>query len=577
MRNSARTMIFGISIFIALQNLSAQDLLRLGKEAMQQKSYAVAVEYFLKAQKANARSVEANFLLGEAYRLEGVKDSAEMYLQRTVDINDEYMPALVSLGTLFVNTGQSDKAAKIFAAATKLDKKNPSIALAYGNAYLRVDSLDKAIFYFSKAKDIHENLPEVYAGLAEAYGRQNIAVLAISNYQKAAELDPASAVYRYKLGKAFYKNRQYNDCAREFQEAVNLDPTNDVYVYEVADLFYRAKMYRESARFFAKYVTLKKDNHTAYEEYAKALYAGKFYKDAVPVIEEAMKLNPRTYELKPMYAYSLYEAGEPQKAIEAYKGLPPDSLGFDEYLRLGRANARLKDTANAVASFEKAESLNVSSTEFAAELGLLYYGQRKYDKSAGQFQKKVRSDPNNVLALYYGGTSYNMSGQIDSARTFFKRYVELRPSDLNGRSKLAETYRLQDSLETARKMYGDILAIVDSLGKEDNGKNKEKYYPTMIGVYRILALMAYQEKEFLAAVDNMKKAVSYEPKDPKQQDDQLHLFYAQMLNVARSVKTISPERAAELRAQAVEEYKYVLKLNPKNATAKKELGQLEGN
>ncbi len=569
--------VFVTLLLVASGSVRAQDYLKLGKDALQQKSFDVAIDYLLKAQKANTRNVEANYFLGEAYRLKGVRDSAEMFLQRAVDINDEYIPAATSLGSLFVKTGQWLKAGKIFAAAMKVDKKNAGIPLAFGNAYLEVDSLDKAIVYFSKAKDINENLTEVYTGLAEAYGRQNIAVLAIMNYQKAAELDPKSAAIRYKLGKAFYKNRQYNDCAREFQEAVNLDPTNDVYVLEVAQIFYRAKMYRESARFFGKYVTLKKDNRVAYEEYAKALYAGKFYKDAIPVIEEAMRLNPKSYDLKPAFAHSLYESDELQKAIDAYKGLPTDSLGFDEYVRLARAYARLKDTVNAVASFEKAGTINSLSPDFAGELGLLYYGQRKFDKAVEQFQRKVRAEPNNVVALYYGGISCNMSGQNDTAKLFFKRYVEIRPTDLNGRFQLARTYQLQDSIEIARQMYREILALIDSMGKEDNGKNKEKYYPTVIGVYKILAQIDYQEKEYLSAVENMKKAVGYEPKDMKKQDDELHLFYAQMLNVARSVKSISSERAAELRTQAVEEYKYVLKLNPKNAPAKKELGQLEGN
>ncbi len=564
-------------LFALSESVHAQDNLALGKEALQQKSYDSAISYFVKAQKAAPRVLETNFYLGEAYRLKGVKDSAETFLQRAVDINETYLPGWSSLGTLMIKTGQWDKAAKVFAAATKVDKGSPAVSLAYGNAYLDVDSLDKAIVYFSKAKELNENLPDVYVGLAEAYGRQNIAVLAISNYQKAAELDSTSAVIRYKLGKAYYKARQYTDCVREFQVAISLDPTNDLYVFEVADIFYRAKLWRESALFFAKYVTLKKDNPVASDEYAKALYGGKFYKDALPVLEQAITLNPKAYDLKPMYAYSLYEAGESQKAIDTYKTLPADSLGYEEYLQLARSYARLKDTTNAVACFEKAMTINPAITEFAGELGSLYYGQKQFEKAAIQFDRRLKTDPNNFVALYYGGISFNMIGKNDTAKAYFKKYVELRPADLNGLFQLAQTYRLQDSIEIATKMYRDILTVIDCLSNEDNGKNKEKYNPTIIGVYHILAQIDYQEKEYLSAVENSKKAISYEPKEMKKQSEELHLFYAQMLNVARSVKTLSAEKAEEIRNQAIEEYQYVLKMNPKNATAKKELTQLQGN
>src|SRR5208283_3638832 len=338
-------------LFALSESAHAQDNLALGKEALQQKSYDVAIGYFVKAQKAAPRVLEANFYLGEAYRLKGVKDSAETFLQRAVDINETFLPAWSSLGTLMVKTGQWDKAAKVFAAATKVDKNSPAVSLAYGNAFLDIDSLDKAIVYFSKAKELNENLPEIYVGLAEAYGRQNIIVLAISNYQKAAELDSMSAVIRYKLGKAYYKARQYNDCVREFQAAINLDPTNDLYVFDVADIFYRAKLWRESALFFAKYVALKKDNPVATDEYAKALYGGKFYKVALPVLEQAITLNPKAYDLKPMLARSEYEVGESQKAVDAYKALPKDSLAAEDYVRIGRSYAKLKNADSAIVNF----------------------------------------------------------------------------------------------------------------------------------------------------------------------------------------------------------------------------------
>ena len=323
-------------LFALSESVHAQENLALGKEALQQKSYDSAISYFVKAQKAAPRVLETNLYLGEAFRLKGVKDSAETFLQRAVDINETYLPDGLAWDA-YDQTRQWDKAAKVSAAATKVDKGSLAVSLAYGNAYLDVDSLDKAIVYFSKAKELNENLPDVYVGLAETYGRQNIAVLAISNYQKAAELDSTSAVIRYKLGKAYYKARQYTDCVREFQVAISLDPTNDLYVFEVADIFYRAKLWRESALFFAKYVTVKKDNPVASDEYAKALYGGKFYKDALPVLEQAITLNPKAYDLKPMYAYSLDEAGESQKAIDTYKTLPADSLGYEEYLQLARS------------------------------------------------------------------------------------------------------------------------------------------------------------------------------------------------------------------------------------------------
>ena len=95
-------------LFALSESVHAQDDLALGKEALQQKSYDTAISYFVKAQKAAPRILETNFYLGEAYRLKGVRDSAEFFLQHAVDINETYLPAWSSLGTLMIKTSQWD-------------------------------------------------------------------------------------------------------------------------------------------------------------------------------------------------------------------------------------------------------------------------------------------------------------------------------------------------------------------------------------------------------------------------------------------------------------------------------------
>jgi tetratricopeptide (TPR) repeat protein len=574
MHFSFRPSFLFIVLFALAEGVHAQDDLKLGKEALNQKSYDAAISHFQTALKSTPRSAEINYCLGEAYRLKGVNDSAQVFLERAVDLNDGYVSAMSSLGTLLLKIGQFDKSMKVFAAATKVDKKNADIAIAYGNAFLDIDSLDKAIVYFSKAKEINENLPDIYVGLAEAYGRQNIGVLAISNYQKAAELEPKSAVIRYKLGKAFYKSRLYNDCAREFQEAVNLDPNNDVYVFDVADLFFRAKLWRESARFFAKYVTLKKDNRVAYDEYAKALFGGKFYKDAVPVIEEAMKLNPAVYDLKPMYAYSLYECGEFQKAVDAYKVLPKDSLDAEDYVQIGRSYAKLKDVDNAIASFERVAGLDSLSTEISAELAGLYMGKKMYDKAAAQYSKKLKADPKNIGALINGGVCYMVVGKYDTAKTMMQKTIELRPEFFQAYLYLASCFYRLDSLERAEKQYELVISIIDTVKVEPPDTKEGKFGAQLLEANKFIGLIELLSKNYPTAIDYLKKAIAHETKDKK--DAEAHLWLAQSYALSTGNQKITVDEADSLRKKAIEEYEAVLRIDPKNKVAAKELSGLKG-
>jgi tetratricopeptide (TPR) repeat protein len=574
MMQKAKAIFFLAILFPSF--LLAQDFLSSGKDALAKKSYDEAIANFKKAQEAAPRNAEANYYLGEAYWEKGVLDSARIFLERAYDFNDEYVPNLLTLGKLYAKIGRWDDAAKKFDEATKVDKKNPAIPNALGEAYLSADSLDKAIIYFSRAKDDDSTFTDAYVGLAEAYGRQNIGVLAVQYLKQAADLSPKSAVIRTKLGKAYYKNRQYNEAAQEFQKAIDLDPKNAPVLFELADLYYRAKLYRESARFFGMYVKLVDTNTVAWEDYARSLYISHYYKDAVPALQRATKFFPNHFDLKQMLAHSLFEAGNSTESLALYKTLPPDSLNYGDYVRIGKSYLDQKDTVNAVGSFERANTLDSLSADASVELAAIYVARRDFEKAAAEYSKILTFAPTNISALFYGGFSYSMIGKFDTAKTMYKKVVELRPDYPQGYMYLGRMYHAEDSLGQEIQTYNAVLKVMDSLQTADStGTAEEKYNPIRVDVYRSLAVLDFTSKEYIAAIEHLQKAVTYEQKNKK--DDELHLFLAQMYNLARTVKTLSPDEVTGYRKKAIEEYKYVLKLNPRNEKARKELKDLEGS
>ncbi|HLP15151.1 MAG TPA: tetratricopeptide repeat protein [Bacteroidota bacterium] len=566
-----------MSFLLTATVFAAQDPITLGKEAMKRRAFDEAIGHLTTAFKASSRNAEVCYLLGESYRQKENIDSAEYFLTRSLDVNDEYSPAYVSLFPVLAKKGQWAQINKRYATAMKYDKKNPAIPYSLGEAYLEADSLDKAILNFSRAKELDEKFVDAYIGLAEAYSRQNIGAMAIANYQKALEVAPNDPTVHYRLGKSYYKNRQYTESAKEFQEAINLDPKNDIVIYELADLYWRAKLWNNAATFFEKYVALKPDNALAYEHYAKSLYNTKRnYKDAVPVIETAVKLNPNVFDLKLMLAHALYVAKDEKRAVDLYKSVPQDSLSGEDFLRLGNASLSLKDTTTAISAFEKASVLDTASVEAAGKLAGIYVKRREFRNAADQYVRILGRYPDDKSALFYAGYSFSVLEKFDSAKTMYKRYVELMPQSVQGRLSLAQAYANMDSLAITRKIYQGTLTLLDSLSSADTldaAAKAEKYNPQYIAVYQVLAVMYYQEKDYPAAISTQLKAIQYEG---KKKEEKLHLFLAQLYNVARGQKTLSPEEVVAYRDKAVAEYNVVLQINPRNATALKERGQIIG-
>lgn len=565
-----------ISLLVLLSFSVAQDDLERGKAALEKKSYDEAVQHFQKYLVGNSRSVEGNFYLGEAYRLKGDFPNALSTLERALDFDDEYEPALVSIIRVYGKQGMWDKAAKIFKSAEKYHKTSTLAPIAYAQTFLETDSLDKASIYFSKAKELDAKNVEVYIGLSEVYARQNVIVLAVDNLRTATQLKPNDPVLWYKLATTILKNRglnavQIQEIMAALQKSIELDPTNDKAIYDAANTMYRTKAYwREAAEFFKKYVELKKDNAEAWEQYAISAYNAKAFLEAIPVLEQAIKMNPKSEELKPMLAHSYYLAREYQKSLGVYKSIPQDSLKVEEVYRMGFSFYQMKDTINAIAYLEKTLKLDKDNTDAIGTLAAIFLNKKQYEKAGGYYEQLLAKDPKNVTALFYAGFSYFVLGKNDTAKGYYKQLIDLRPNNMQSHQSLMQIYSQQDSLDKGRYHGNILIALADSAIKADPAKAAQYSLFAMSG-YRMMALFDYKEQNIKGSIDQLEKAVTYEK---TKKDEGLHLFLAQMYAVKSGDKELLADDARKFRERACQEYAVVLKLNPKNAAAKKESTQM---
>lgn len=568
--------VFAVLVMLFVTLGQAQDELAQGRAAMAKGSYDEAIQLFQKYLQANTRNVEGNYLLGEAYRLKGDLPNAQTSLERALDFDDEYEPALVSIVRVYGTLKLWDKAAKRFKDLEKYHKTSTKGAIAYGQTYLETDSLDKASIYFSKAKEIDPKNVEVYIGLAEVYSRQNVIVLAVENLRTATQLKPEDPVLWYRLATTILKNRglnaaQIQELIAALQKSIELDPKNDKAIFDAANTMFRTKAYwREAAEFFKMYVELKKDNAEAWEKYAISLYNARAYKDAIPVLEYALKVNPNSAEMKPMLAYSYYLAKEYQKSLDLYKTFPADSLAAEEVYRMGFSFYQIKDTVNAIKYLERTLVLQKDNTDAIGTLAAIFLTQKKYDKAGGYYEQLLEKDPKNITALFYAAYSYNVLEKVDTAKNYYKRLIALRPNNMQSHQALIGIYSQQDSAELGKYHADVLIALADSALKAEPAKAAQHTAMIMSG-YRSLALFEWRAQNVLGAIEKLEKAATYEK---EKKDENLHLFMAQMYAVRSGAKDLLNEEAKKVRARACQEYALVLKINPKNAAAKKESAQM---
>ncbi len=567
----------GLFISCLFSSLVSQDNLNAGKDALKKQQYNLAITYFQNYQKTNPKNVEANYLLGEAYRQKGVIDSARMFVERALDFDDENENALASIVYIYGKLRMWDKAQKKYNEAMKYHKKSVKVPQLYADMFLETDSLDKASIYYSKIKENDDKNADAYIGLAEVYARQNVIVLAVDNLRTATQLRPDDASLHYKLASTILKNRSLNsqqiqEVTAELQKSIELDPKNENAIFDAANTFYRIKYWKEAAAFFDKYMQLKKDNPEVIEKYAISLYNAKAYIDAIPLLDQALKNKPDYFELQPMFAHSNYVAKEYKKAVELYKKIPLDSLDKDDVYRIGDSYFQTKDTVNAIQYFEKVLLLDKDYDRAIGNLAAIYVNKKKYEKAVKQYERLLEKDKNNMTALFYSGFSYFVLEKYELSKQYFKEFLAVRPNNVQARQYLGQVYSAQDSFDLASQQFAVIIQLSDSLLKAEPAKAAQ-HQTTLLGAYKMQALFSYKKQEISQAIENLLKAILYESKDKK--DTGLHLFLAQMYAVKSGDKALSYEEGKAFKQKACQEYAIVLKLDPKNQAAKKESAQMK--
>jgi tetratricopeptide (TPR) repeat protein len=138
----------------------------------------------------------------------------------------------------------------------------------------------------------------------------------------------------------------------------------------------------------------------------------------------------------------------------------------------------------------------------------------------------------------------------DLARIALYRALQLKPDYVQGHLFLARALSQMDSLSRARKECETVVKLAGAAGNV--------YKTELAEAHGLIGFTLLLEKRYLEAVEPLKASIRFKDDNP-----QTHLWLAQTFALS--------SRAAE----AIAEYKIVLKLDPKNKEAKKNLALIE--
>jgi eukaryotic-like serine/threonine-protein kinase len=315
-------------------------------------------------------------------------------------------------------------------------------ALGLMQRYDKPGNLDQAIVALNDAVKTDPNFGLGYASLSEIYRLKNLGdpnprwiEQAVAYGQQATRLDSRLGSAYVTLGKIHEDAGQHDLAVQEFQKALDLNRRDADALDGMAHSYENAGHLKEAEEAFKKAVALRPDSWIGYNSLALFYDRQNRFAEGIEQLKKAIALTPDNSQLYLNLAAFYLDTGDPKFWPEIERHL------------------------------KKSIALSPSYPAYA-NLGLLYYDEKRYGESAATTEKALQMNDKNYIVWGNLVISYEWLG--DKAKTAAARLkaidslestIKLKPSDALAHSYLADFYAQQGNKDLASSHRDTALAL----------------------------------------------------------------------------------------------------------------------
>ncbi|HKU26026.1 MAG TPA: tetratricopeptide repeat protein, partial [Candidatus Sulfotelmatobacter sp.] len=262
--------------------LSAQDrppaaLYGLGKVALIEHQYSVALKFFKEALEREPQASSIHYQLAMTYR--GLGDTEQM--QRELQLRGDVEPAIKDP----------------YLDEISLLKQGKVALLERGIKAVHENRLKDAVDTYQQIAKLYPNDPIVRTYLAVALAKSGQPDEALEQYSTALQINPENATVHYDVGILLVGTRREEQAIGHFREAVRIDPGLVAAHFQLANLLMRRKRDEEAAQEYGLVVSLQPQNGFARLMQAMAAIRLGAYGQAKEKLNEATAALPRDSDI----------------------------------------------------------------------------------------------------------------------------------------------------------------------------------------------------------------------------------------------------------------------------------------
>ena len=494
MQRTFAILVMALFIF-GCNNQSKEDLLRSGVELLSSGNTRGSIVYFKNALDKDPNYLEARYHLADAYLRSGRFVLAENEFRKVFQQNPSFPDLPIKLAEVYLQTSQHELAIQTL-EKYHLDTEPSTASLdTLGRAYALTGDLHTAESLFQKAITLEPENPLPNFHLARTFLAQSRNDEAHEILQKLVDQNQKFAPAYELLAKLEMSRNQPTLALGVLQKLYDLDPSN------INALYMQGIIYLDSNDF---------DN-------------------AHQIADKIAANAPGHYRASQLKGLVAYRQGSFQDAIvsllQSLKAAP-DTL---TYYFLGLCHYRLDDLELAISQFNQVLDAQPDFSQARLMLAMVLLQQHRTEDCIREVRYLLTSDPRNGFAYNILGSAQLLQKDYDAAMESFDRAIEINPDLVGvylkkghllfnrGETELAETALLEAlSLSPDVLNYRFMLASF-YLKQENYSAAVDILHEGLTGapvdalIYNYLAGISFKQKDDLAAVKHLKKAISVNP------------------------------------------------------------------
>jgi putative PEP-CTERM system TPR-repeat lipoprotein len=362
----------------------------------------------------------------------GANQRAEPDLARFVRSRPEDFYARKLLALAYLRMNQSKRAIEVIAPSLEGDVRDPMLLGLAGEIYMRAGDYARAADLLQRAVAIDARRAELYQGLGMlriAKGDANGAAVAfkqastldsegrhdgdfllvvtllnnqefdqaLASAQELAKKQPKNPVARHLAGSAYLGKKDSAAARKSFEQALALAPSYFPAALALARLDIETRNTVAARKRLESVLLHDSQNWQAMLVLASLASRENKSKDALEWLERARRADDKALAPRLLLARHYLEAGQPQASrAVAFEAVTADPGNPEALVALGLAQIATKDTANAIATFQKLVSLAPKSAPALLRLASAYMAASKPADAEQAIGKALVLSPDSV-------------------------------------------------------------------------------------------------------------------------------------------------------------------------------------